>query len=192
MVSIVGLGGFHLGFPELSEQESIRIIRTAIDSGIDFMDNSWDYNEGQSEIRMGKALRNGYRERIFLMTKIDGRDRESAAYQIEDSLGRLQTGYIDLLQFPEIIYLDDPERVFAEGGAIEAALEAKEVGKIRYIGFTGHKSPDIHLKMLDTAAAHHFRFDTVQMSLNMMDAHFESFERKVLPVLIEEEIGSSG
>jgi uncharacterized protein len=188
-ISAIGLGGYHLGKPELQEPESFRIIRTAIDNGINFLDNCWDYNGGESEIRMGKALQNGYRQRAFLMTKIDGRDKKSAARQIEESLRRLQTDRIDLLQFHEIIRMDDPDRVFASGGAMEAALEASKAGKIRFIGFTGHKSPDIHLKMLDTAARHQFRFDTVQMPLNVMDAHYESFEKKVLPVLVKDDIG---
>lgn len=191
-ISAVGLGGFHLGKPELQESESIRIIRTAIDNGVSFLDNCWDYNGGESEIRMGKALRDGYRQRAFLMTKIDGRNKKSAARQIEESLRRLETDRIDLLQFHEIIRMDDPDRVFASGGAMEAALEAKKAGKIRYIGFTGHKSPDIHLKMLNTAARHQFRFDTVQMPLNVMDAHYESFEKKVLPVLVKDNIGVLG
>ena len=124
-VSAIGLGGFHIGRPDLTEAESIRIIRTAIDNGITFLDNCWDYNDGLSEIRMGRALRDGYRERAFLMTKIDGRDRKSAADQIDESLRRLQTDRIDLLQFHEIIHENDPERIFAEGGALEAVLEAQ-------------------------------------------------------------------
>ena len=191
-ISAIGLGGFHLGKPELRESESIRIIRTGLDEGINFLDNCWDYNGGASETRMGKALRDGYRQRAFLMTKIDGRDKKSAARQIEESLRRLETDRIDLLQFHEIIRMDDPDRVFASGGAMEAALEAKKAGKIRYIGFTGHKSPEIHLKMLNTAASHQFRFDTVQMPLNVMDAHYDSFEKKVLPVLLQHEIGVLG
>jgi predicted aldo/keto reductase-like oxidoreductase len=191
-ISCVGIGGYHLGKPELPESESVRIIRTAIDNGINFLDNCWDYNGGESEIRMGKALRDGYRQRAFLMTKIDGRDKKTAARQIDESLRRLETDHIDLLQFHEIIRMDDPDRVFASGGALEAALEVKKAGKIRYIGFTGHKSPDIHLKMLDTAAIHQFRFDTVQMPLNVMDAHYESFEKKVLPVLVKDDIGVLG
>ena len=191
-VSMVGLGGNHLGKPAVSEDESIRIIRTAIDNGINFLDNCWDYNDGQSEIRMGEALRDGYRQRVFLMTKIDGQEKKTAARQIEESLKRLQTDRIDLLQFHEIIRMDDPARIFAVGGGMEAAIAAKEAGKIRYIGFTGHKSPDIHLKMLETAANHKFRFDTVQMPLNVMDAHYQSFGKKVLPVLVKEEIGVLG
>lgn len=191
-VSAIGLGGFHLGFPDLRESESIEIIRTAIENGITFLDNCWDYNNGQSEIRMGRALRDGYRERVFLMTKIDGRDKKSAASQIDESLMRLGTDRIDLLQFHEIIHPDDPERIFAENGALEAAIEARDEGRICYIGFTGHKSPDIHNKMLETAARHQFHFDTVQMPLNVMDAHFESFEKKVLPALVRDGIGVLG
>jgi len=192
MVSMVGLGGYHLARPNVEEAESIRIVRAAIDNGLNFLDNCWDYNDGQSEVRMGKALRDGYRQQAFLMTKIDGRDKKTAASQIEESLRRLETDHIDLLQFHEIIRTTDPDRIFAAGGAMEAALEAKKAGKIRYIGFTGHKSPDIHLKMLQTAAEHHFHFDSVQMPLNVMDAHYDSFEMKVLPVLVRNDIGVLG
>ncbi len=190
-VSIVGLGGYHIGM-QSDERESIRIIRNALDSGMNFLDNCWDYNNGQSEIRMGKALRDGYRQKAFLMTKIDGRTKQMAAQQLEESLRRLQTDHIDLLQFHEVIRDTDPDRIFAKGGGMEAVLEAKKQGKVRYIGFTGHKSPDIHLKMLNTAFAHGFTFDAVQMPLNVMDAHFDSFEKKVLPVLVEHKIGVLG
>jgi aryl-alcohol dehydrogenase-like predicted oxidoreductase len=190
-VSMVGLGGYHIG-SQKDEQESIRIIRTALDSGINFLDNCWDYNGGESEVRMGKALRDGYRQRAFVMTKIDGRTKKAAAQQIEESLRRLQTDRIDLLQFHEIIRMEDPDRVFAAGGGMEAAVEAQKAGKVRYIGFTGHKSPDIHLKMLETADAHQFHFDSVQMPLNVMDAHYNSFGQKVLPVLVKKEIGVLG
>ncbi len=190
-VSLIGLGGFHIG-KQSDEKESIRIIRTAIDNGINFMDNCWDYNGGASELRMGKALRDGYRQRAFLMTKIDGRDRKTAARQIDESLSRLQRDRIDLLQFHEVIRMSDPDRIFGPDGAMEAALEAQKMGKIRYIGFTGHKSPEIHLKMLETGFAHGFTFDTVQMPLNIMDAHYESFEKRVLPILIKHEIGVLG
>jgi predicted aldo/keto reductase-like oxidoreductase len=190
-VSMIGLGGYHLGMQK-DEQESIRIIRAGVDAGINFLDNSWDYNDGQSEIRMGKALRDGYRQKAFLMTKIDGRTKKAAGDQLEESLRRLQTDHVDLLQFHEVIRDTDATRVFAEGGGMEAVLEAKKQGKLRYIGFTGHKSPDIHLKMLETAFAHGFTFDTVQMPLNVMDAHYESFEKKVLPVLVKHQIGVLG
>ena len=191
-VSAIGMGGFHIGQHGLTDEQSIRLIRSAIDRGITFMDNSWDYNEGQSELRMGKALKDGYRQKVFVMTKIDGRTKESAAQQLETSLKRLQTDRIDLVQHHEVIRFDDPDRIFAEGGANEALLEAREAGKIRYIGFTGHKDPHIHLYTLKVAAEHGFHFDTVQMPLNVMDAHFRSFAHMVLPELIKEEIGVLG
>ena len=190
-VSLMGLGGYHIGMQK-DEKESIQIIRAAVDNGVTFLDNCWDYNGGESEVRMGKALRDGYRQRVFLMTKIDGHTKKAAAEQIEESLRRLQTDHIDLVQFHEVIRMGDPEAIFAAGGGMEAALEAKKAGKIRYIGFTGHKSPDIHLKMLETADAHKFHFDSVQMPLNVMDAHFNSFGKKVLPVLVKKEIGVLG
>lgn len=190
-VSVIGLGGHHIGRPQ-DEQLAIKLIRTAIDGGINFMDNCWDYHEGNSELRMGKALQNGYRDRAFVMTKIDGRTKESAAKQIEQSLQRLQTDRIDLLQHHEIIRLEDPDRVFAPGGSMEAVLEAQKAGKVRYIGFTGHKDPLVHLRMLQIAEQNNFHFDAVQMPLNVMDAHFRSFERQVLPVLVEKEIGVLG
>jgi predicted aldo/keto reductase-like oxidoreductase len=189
-VSAIGVGGFHIGIP--SEEEGIRIIRSAVDSGINFMDNSWDYHDGGSEVRMGKALKDGYRQKAFLMTKIDGRTKASAAKQIDESLKRLQVNQVDLMQFHEIIRMEDPDRIFAEGGAMEAMLAAKQAGKVRYIGFTGHKDPTIHLRMLETAAKHQFHFDAVQMPLNVMDAHFRSFQKQVLPVLVKEEIGVLG
>jgi uncharacterized protein len=188
-VSMVGIGGYHLARPGVDAEESIRIVRTGLDQGINFLDNCWDYNGGESEIRMGKALRDGYRQKAFLMTKIDGRNKATATSQINESLKRLQTDRIDLLQFHEVIRDNDPDRIFAAGGALEAVLEAKKAGKIRYIGFTGHKSPDIHLKMLATASAHQFTFDSVQMPLNVMDHHFDSFEAKVLPILQKQNIG---
>ena len=191
-VSMVGIGGYHLARPGVSEEESIRIVRTALDEGINFLDNCWDYNGGESELRMGKALRDGYRQKAFLMTKIDGRNKTTAVNQINDSLKRLQTDRIDLLQFHEVIRDSDPDRIFAAGGALEAVLETRKSGKVRYIGFTGHKSPDIHLKMLATASVHGFIFDSVQMPLNVMDHHFNSFESKVLPVLQEQNIGVLG
>jgi len=190
-VSMVGLGGYHVGM-QPDENESIRIIRTALDNGINFLDNCWDYNNGQSEIRMGKALRDGYRHKAFLMTKIDGQTKEAAKQQLEESLRRLQTDHVDLLQFHEVIRDTDPARIFAAGGGMEAVLEAKKQGKVRYVGFTGHKSPDIHFKMLEVAFSHDFTFDAVQMPLNVMDAHYESFEKKVLPVLVKHNIGVLG
>jgi aryl-alcohol dehydrogenase-like predicted oxidoreductase len=190
-VSCIGLGGYHLG-KQSDEQESIRIIRTGLDEGINFLDNCWDYNDGESEIRMGKALRDGYRQKAFLMTKIDGRTKKGSAKQIDESLRRLQTDHVDLLQFHEVIRDTDPDRIFSVGGGMEAAVEAREKGKLRYIGFTGHKSPDIHLKMLETAFAHKFTLNTVQMPLNVMDAHYDSFEKKVLPVLVKHNIGVLG
>src|SRR5437879_2473277 len=190
-VSLVGLGGFHIGM-QSDEKESIRIIRAALDSGINFLDNCWDYNNGESEIRMGKALRDGYRQKAFLMTKIDGQTRKFAAAQLDESLRRLQTDHIDLLQFHEVIRMTDPERIFATAGGMEAVLEAKKAGKLRFIGFTGHKNPAMHLHMLETAAAHQFHFDAVQMPLNAMDAHYESFEKKILPILVKDEIGVLG
>ncbi|MBU7585829.1 MAG: aldo/keto reductase [Nostoc sp. TH1S01] len=190
-VSVIGLGGHHIGRPK-DEEEGIRLIRAAIDRGINFMDNSWDYHNGGSEIRMGKALRDGYRQKVFLMTKIDGRTKEAAAKQIDDSLKRLQSDRIDLLQHHEVIRMEDPDRIFAPGGAMEAVLEAQKAGKIRYVGFTGHKDPLVHLRMLDVAAQNNFRLDTVQMPLNVMDAHFRSFERQVLPRLVKDGIGVLG
>jgi len=190
-VSLLGLGGFHLGLVN-DEQESIRIVRTAIDNGVNFMDNCWDYHDGASEVRMGKALLDGYRKKVFLMTKIDGQVKDIAARQIDESLRRLQTDTIDLLQFHEVIRPGDPDRIFGPGGSFEAALAAKKAGKIRYIGFTGHKDPDIHLKMLNTGFQHGFTFDAVQMPLNVMDMHFKSFAHKVVPVLVEHGIGVLG
>ena len=187
-VSAIGLGGYHIGKPSLSEREAIQIIRQAIDRGITFMDNCWDYNNGDSEVRMGKALAGGYRNKVFLMTKIDGRTKAAAAQQIDESLRRLQTDHVDLMQFHEVIRLEDPDRIFAEGGGMEAMLEAKKAGKVRFIGFTGHKDPYVHLRMLEVARKHSFHFDAVQMPVNVMDAHFRSFTNDVLPVLTREGI----
>jgi aryl-alcohol dehydrogenase-like predicted oxidoreductase len=191
MVSLIGVGGYHLG-RQADEQEAIRIVRTALDNGINFLDNCWDYNGGASELRMGKALRDGYRDKAFLMTKIDGRSKESAAQQIEESLRRLQTDRIDLMQFHEVIRVSDPDRVFGPDGALEAVMAAQRAGKIRYIGFTGHKSPAIHLHMLEIARQHGFTFDAVQMPLNVMDAQYDSFAKQVVPVLVEQDIGVLG
>ncbi len=190
-VSALGLGGFHIGVPK-DENEGIKIIRTGIDRGITFLDNSWDYHGGGSELRMGKALRDGYREKVFLMTKIDGRTKASAAKQIDDCLKRLQTDHVDLMQHHEVIRFEDPDRIFAEGGAQEAMIEAKKAGKIRYIGFTGHKDPLVHLRMIEIAAEHQFHFDAVQMPLNVLDAHFRSFANQVVPLLVQNQIGVLG
>jgi aryl-alcohol dehydrogenase-like predicted oxidoreductase len=188
-VSLIGLGGWHLGFKSIDEDLSIRMIRTAIDNGINFMDNCWDYNEGASEIRMGKALRDGYRERIFLMTKIDGRTKQEATKQLDESLRRMKTDHLDLVQHHEILRFEDPHRIFDDQGANAALLEARDAGKIRFIGFTGHKDPRIHLYMLEVANENGFKFDTVQMPLNVMDAHYRSFEKMVLPELVKANIG---
>jgi predicted aldo/keto reductase-like oxidoreductase len=184
-ISAIGLGGHHIGRPK-DEAEGIAIIRTALDRGMNFMDNCWDYHDGGSELRMGKALRDGYRQKAFLMTKFDGRTKEATARQIDESLKRLQTDHIDLIQYHENIRLDDPDRFFAAGGAVEAVMDAKKAGKVRYIGFTGHKDPLVHLRMLDVAAQHKFHFDTCQMPLNVMDAHFRSFGHQVVPRLVKE------
>ena len=191
-VSRIGLGGSHIGKPKLSDAESVKLIRAAIDRGITFMDNSWDYNEGKSETRMGNALEDGYRKLVFLMTKIDGRTKEEASKQIDESLKRLKTDHVDLLQFHEVIRFDDPDHIFAQGGAVEAFFEAKRAGKTRFVGFTGHKDPHVHLYMLAVADKHGFKFDTVQMPLNVMDAHFRSFEHYVLPELVKRRIGVLG
>jgi aryl-alcohol dehydrogenase-like predicted oxidoreductase len=188
-VSAIGMGGWHLGLKHVDEQLSLRIVREGIDNGITFLDNSWDYNDGASETRMGKALRDGYRSKVFLMTKIDGRSRREATRQLEESLRRLQTDCIDLVQHHEILRYEDPHRIFDEEGANAALLEARQAGKLRYIGFTGHKDPHIHLHMLEVAQAQGFSFDTVQMPLNVMDAHYRSFERLVLPELVGRKIG---
>ena len=191
-VSAIGLGGWHLGLKHVDEQLSFRIVRSAIDRGMTFMDNCWDYNDGASETRMGKALENGYRDQVFLMTKIDGRSKKEATRQLDESLKRLNVDMIDLVQHHEILRFEDPHRIFDKEGANAALLEAREAGKLRYIGFTGHKDPHIHLHMLRVAAEHQFKFDTVQMPLNVMDAHYRSFEKLVLPELVQENIGVLG
>jgi predicted aldo/keto reductase-like oxidoreductase len=191
-VSAIGVGGWHLGLPKVDEPLAIRIVRTAIDRGINFMDNSWDYNEGKSEKRMGKALRDGYRDKVFLMTKIDGRSKKEAARQLDESLRRLQTDVIDLVQHHEIIRYEDPDRVFDPEGANAALVEAQKAGKVRYIGFTGHKDPHVHLYMLEVARQNGFKFATAQMPLNVMDAHFRSFGKLVVPELVKQGIGVLG
>lgn len=191
-VSLIGLGGWHLGLKSIDDQLAVRIIRTAIDNGINFMDNCWDYNEGASETRMGKALQDGYRDRVFLMTKIDGRTKQDAAKQLDESLQRLQVDHIDLVQHHEILRFEDPHRLFDEQGANAALIEARDAGKLRFIGFTGHKDPRIHLHTLEVAKENSFEFDTVQMPLNVMDAHYRSFEKLVLPELVKQAIGVLG
>jgi aryl-alcohol dehydrogenase-like predicted oxidoreductase len=191
-VSAIGVGGWHLGLARVEEKLAIRILREALDRGINFLDNSWDYNDGASELRMGQALREAGRDKAFLMTKIDGRTKREAKRQLDASLGRLGVEMIDLVQHHEIIRFEDPDRIFAPDGANEALVEARGEGKIRYIGFTGHKEPRIHLHMLEVAAQNGFRFDTVQMPLNVMDAHFRSFEKLVLPELVRQNIGVIG
>lgn len=192
-VSVIGMGGSHLGRPTISEDDAIHLIHEGLDRGINFLDNSWDYNEGRSEERVGKALsQGGYRQKAFVMTKFDGRTKEVAASQIDESLKRLKVDHIDLLQHHEVIRFDDPDRIFNEGGAMEAVLAAKQAGKVRFIGFTGHKDPHIHLYMMDVAERHGFHFDTVQMPINIMDAHFRSFSRLVVPQAMKQQIGVLG
>ena len=187
-VSAIGMGGYHLG-KQASAEESIALCRKGVDAGITFLDNCWDYNDGISEVRMGHALADGYRQKVFLMTKIDGRTKEAYNKQLEESLGRLRTDVIDLVQFHEVIRMEDPDRIFAPGGALEAAVAARQAGKIRFIGFTGHKDPAVHLRMLETAEKHRFKFDTAQMPINVMDAHFRSFLREVVPVAQKQGTG---
>jgi aryl-alcohol dehydrogenase-like predicted oxidoreductase len=191
-VSAIGLGGWHLGLTHVDEPLSLRIVRRAIDEGITFLDNSWDYNGGASEVRVGKALRDGYRDKVFLMTKIDGRSKSEAARQLDESLRRLQTDHIDLVQHHEVLRFDDPHRIFDEEGSNAALIEARQAGKLRYIGFTGHKDPQIHLHMLDVASEHGFAFDAAQMPLNVMDAHYRSFGTLVVPELVQRGIGVLG
>jgi aryl-alcohol dehydrogenase-like predicted oxidoreductase len=193
LVSMLGLGGYHIGDKnKLSDTEAIQLMREAIDGGITFMDNCWDYHEGLSEERMGKALKDGYRQRAFLMTKVDGRTAQAATEQLEQSLKRLQTDVIDLVQIHEVIRTSDPQRCFAENGAVRALQAAKKAGKLRFIGFTGHKHPDLHLAMLAEARRTGLPFDAVQLPLNVMDAHFKSFEVNVLPTLEREGIAVLG
>lgn len=190
-ISAIGLGGAHIAHMDTKE-EAVKLIRSAIDRGITFLDNAWDYHEGEAERRMGEALREGYRDNIFLMTKIDARTKDDGEKQINESLKRLRTDYVDLMQIHEVIRMEDPDCIFDTNGAIHALVAAQKAGKVRFIGFTGHKDPMVHIRMLDIAARHGFRFDTVQMPLNVMDAHFRSFEQLVLPILVRERIGVIG
>jgi aryl-alcohol dehydrogenase-like predicted oxidoreductase len=191
-VSAIGVGGWHLGLKACDERLAVKIVRSAIDRGMTFMDNCWDYNEGASETRMGKALSDGYRDKVFLMTKIDGRTKKEATRQLDESLKRLKVDMIDLVQHHEILRFEDPHRIFDEEGAHGALIEAKQAGKLRFIGFTGHKDPRIHLYMLEVAARNGFRFDAVQMPLSVMDAHYRSFEKEVLPELVKNKIAVLG
>lgn len=187
-VSALGLGGYHLGLIS-SQREAIRIVHHAIDAGVTFLDNAWEYNEGRSEEIMGRALA-GRRDRVFLMTKVctHGRDKREAMRQLEQSLRRLKTDYLDLWQVHECVYFNDPQRHFMPGGVIEALDAAKSSGKVRLVGFTGHKDPSIHLEML----SYGFAFDTCQLPLNCFDASFRSFEVQVLPELIARGIAPLG
>jgi len=191
-VSAIGVGGWHLGLKHVDERLAVKIVRSAIDRGMTFMDNCWDYNEGASETRMGKALSDGYRDKVFLMTKIDGRTKKEATRQLDESLKRLKVDMIDLVQHHEILRFEDPHRIFDDEGAHGALIEAKQAGKLRFIGFTGHKDPRIHLYMLEVAARNGFRFDAVQMPLSVMDAHYRSFEKEVLPELVKNKIAVLG
>jgi len=186
-VSVLCLGGHSSTNPKnLSEKESLRLIQRAVDEGITFMDNCWDYHDGVAEERMGKALaEGGRRDKVFLMTKVCGRTAKDAEANLEDSLRRLRTDRIDLWQFHEMVYDNDPDWIFAEDGAIHAGLKALKEGKVRFLGFTGHKDPIIHLKMLGKP----FDWASVQMPLNVMDVHYRSFQKQVLPVLLQRNIG---
>jgi len=190
-VSAIGLGGAHIARPA-DEKDAIRIMRTSVDKGINFFDNCWSYSLGKAETWMGNALRDGYRQKVFLMTKFEGRTKAKAAEQINDSLKRLQTDRIDLIQYHENIRMEDPDVFFSEGGPLEAVLEAKKAGKIRYIGFTGHKDPAVHLRMLEVAQARNFHFDAAQMPINILDGTFRSFTSQVVPQLVKQEIGVLG
>jgi len=185
-VTVLGIGGYYI-MKEIDERISVRVIRSAIDEGINFMDNAWCYNRGESERGMGLALRDGYREKVFLMTKNHGRDKATFCRQLDESLRRLQTDYIDLLQFHEIIHEGDPERIFSEG-AIEAAVEAREKGKINFIGFTGHRWPHLFEEMMERD----FPWDTVQLPTNLLDYHYRNFTKEILPILVERGIGIIG
>ena len=189
MVSALGIGGYHLGLVG-SEREAISLVHQAIDAGVRFMDNAWEYHEGNSEVRMGKALDKGWREKVFLMTKVctHGRDAKVAMRQLEESLRRLKTDHVDLWQVHEVAYQGDPGRHFAKGGVIEALDKAKQKGMVRFVGFTGHKDPSLHLEML----SHGYPFDTCQLPLNVFDASFRSFEQQVLPELARQGIAAIG
>ncbi len=185
-VSILCLGGWHIGSVK-DPSEAIRIMHTAVDEGLTFFDNCWDYHDGGSEEIMGRALSGGRRDKVFLMTKNCERDHAGSMKCLDDSLRRLQTDRIDLWQFHEIIYDNDPDWVFERGG-LKAALEARKAGKVRYIGFTGHKDPRIHLSML----AKPFEWDSCQFPVNVLDLHYRSFQKQVLPVCLKNKVGAIG
>src|SRR6478735_1085292 len=190
-VSLLALGGAHIGLSSLSEDESIRLQHAAFDAGVTFLDNAWEYNAGISEVRMGQAIKTWHsRDDLFVMTKDCAHDRKAgnSMVKLEQSLRRLQIDHLDLWQLHEVVWEDDPDWIFAPGGSAEALLKAKEQGKVRYIGFTGHKSPAIHKRMLSQG----FPWDAVQMPLNVLDAHYESFEREILPICLEQGIAVIG
>jgi len=189
-VSILGVGGGHIGQAKHTLEQSVEVIRTALDHGINFLDNAWDYNRGESEIRMGAALQDGYRDKAFLMTKVctHGRGRAVAMEMLEEQLRRLRTDYIDLWQVHEVVFDNEPDLCYAPDGVLEALTLAKQQGKVRYVGFTGHKSPWHHLEMIRRG----FPFDACMMPLNVMDFHFRSFEREVVPQLVERGVGVIG
>lgn len=190
-VSLLCVGGAHLALPRCSEETAIRIVHECMDAGATFMDNAWEYNDGESERRMGKALaQDGYRQKVFLMTKDCAHDRKAhhSMLKLEQSLKRLKTDYLDCWQTHEVVWEDDPDWIFAPGGSAEALLKAKEQGKVRYVGFTGHKHPDIMKRMLSQG----FPFDSVMMPLNALDAHFRSFEKEILPICQEQGIAVIG
>ena len=188
-VTAMGLGGYHLGLIK-GARLAVRIVQQAVDEGITFLDNAWEYHDGRSEEIVGEALAGGRRDRVFLMTKVctHGRDRATAMRQLEQSLRRLRTDHLDLWQIHEVVYENDPDLHFAPGGVVEALEQAKQQGKVRFVGFTGHKDPSLHLKML----AHDFPFDTCQMPLNCFDASFRSFEARVLPEVNRRGIAALG
>lgn len=187
-VSLLGLGGWHLGVPA-TDRAAVRLAHAAIDAGITFLDNAWDYNDGLSETRMGQAIADR-RDQVFLMTKVctHGRDAKVAMRQLEESLRRLRTDHLDLWQIHEVVFDDEPARHFARGGVVEALDKAKQQGKVRYVGFTGHKDPALHLAML----AHDYEWDACQLPLNCFDASFRSFETLVLPELTRRGIAPIG
>ena len=190
-VSLLGLGGAHIGFDKLGHDDSIKLMHRAFDAGITFLDNAWEYNAGISEVRMGLAIDTwGRRDDLFVMTKDCAHDRnaQNSIVKLEQSLRRLRVDYLDLWQLHEVVWERDPEMIFAPGGSAEALLKAKEEGKVRYIGFTGHKHPDIHKKML----SYGFPFDAMQIPLNVFDAHYASFEQEILPICQEQGIAVIG